>query len=66
MVNAAAPAIPPPLLDQLKTGGILVMPIGNVSLFQNLIKISKDFHGKIKKENLGGVAFVPLTGKYGQ
>jgi len=66
LVNAAAPAIPPPLLDQLKTGGILVMPIGNVSLFQNLIKISKDFHGKIKKENLGGVAFVPLTGKYGQ
>jgi len=66
LVNAAAPAIPPPLLDQLKTGGILVMPIGNVSLFQNLIKISKDFHGKIKKENLGGVAFVPLTGKHGQ
>ena len=66
LVNAAAPAIPPPLMDQLKTGGILVMPIGNISLFQNLIKISKDFNGKIKKENLGGVAFVPLTGKFGQ
>ncbi|HUU89459.1 MAG TPA: protein-L-isoaspartate O-methyltransferase [Candidatus Glassbacteria bacterium] len=66
LVNAAAPAIPPPLIDQLKTGGILIIPIGNVSLFQNLIKISKDFNGQIKKENLGGVAFVPLTGNFGQ
>ncbi len=66
LVNAAAPSIPPPLIDQLKTGGILIIPIGNVSLFQNLIKISKDVNGQIKKENLGGVAFVPLTGKFGQ
>lgn len=66
LVTAAAPAIPQPLLDQLKTGGIMLIPIGNASLFQNLIKISKEHDGKINKKNLGGVAFVPLTGKYGQ
>jgi protein-L-isoaspartate(D-aspartate) O-methyltransferase len=66
MVTAAAPTVPQPLIEQLKTGGIMLIPVGNVSLFQNLIKISKGIDGKINKENLGGVAFVPLTGKFGQ
>ena len=66
IVTAAAPAIPQPLINQLKTGGIMLIPIGNASLFQNLIKIKKGLDGEIKKENLGGVAFVPLTGKFGQ
>jgi protein-L-isoaspartate(D-aspartate) O-methyltransferase len=66
LVTAAAPTVPQPLITQLKTGGILLIPVGNVSLFQNLIKISKGIDGKINKENLGGVAFVPLTGKFGQ
>lgn len=65
LVTAAAPIIPQPLIDQLKTGGIMLIPVGNASLFQNLIKITKN-EGKINKKNLGGVAFVPLTGKYGQ
>lgn len=65
LVTAAAPSIPQPLLDQLKTGGIMLIPVGNASLFQSLIKIIKN-EDKIKKKNLGGVAFVPLTGKYGQ
>jgi protein-L-isoaspartate(D-aspartate) O-methyltransferase len=66
LVTAAAPAVPQPLIEQLKTGGIMLIPVGNVSLFQNLIKISKGIDGKINRENLGGVAFVPLTGKFGQ
>jgi protein-L-isoaspartate(D-aspartate) O-methyltransferase len=66
LVTAAAPAVPQPLIGQLKTGGIMLIPVGNVSLFQTLIKISKGIDGKINKENLGGVAFVPLTGKFGQ
>lgn len=65
LVTAAAPAIPPPLIKQLKTGGIMLIPVGSASLFQTLIKISKGKDGEIKKENLGGVAFVPLTGKFG-
>jgi len=65
LVTAAAPSIPEPLLEQLKPGGIMLIPVGSASLFQNLVKISKGSNGKIKEENLGGVAFVPLTGRYG-
>jgi protein-L-isoaspartate(D-aspartate) O-methyltransferase len=66
VVTAAAPEVPQPLLDQLKTCGIMVIPVGKASLYQNLMRITKEADGKIKRENLGGVAFVPLTGKYGQ
>jgi protein-L-isoaspartate(D-aspartate) O-methyltransferase len=65
VVTAAAPDVPQPLVDQLKPGGILLIPVGDLSLFQSLMKITKDSSGKIKQENLGGVAFVPLTGRYG-
>ena len=65
VVTAAAPNVPEPLIDQLKPSGIMLIPVGSVSLFQNLIKITKGVDGKIKQENLGGVAFVPLTGEYG-
>jgi protein-L-isoaspartate(D-aspartate) O-methyltransferase len=64
LVTAAAPDVPKPLIDQLKSGGIMLIPVGNASLFQNLTKVTKT-DGKIKQENLGGVAFVPLTGKHG-
>jgi protein-L-isoaspartate(D-aspartate) O-methyltransferase len=65
LVTAAAPDIPKPLMEQLKPGGIMVIPIGSVHLFQSLIKVTKGVDGKIREENLGGVAFVPLTGRYG-
>jgi protein-L-isoaspartate(D-aspartate) O-methyltransferase len=65
LVTAAAPDIPKPLIDQLKQTGIMLIPVGSLSLFQNLIKITKTSGGQIKEENLGGVAFVPLTGKHG-
>ena len=65
LVTAAAPDVPKPLIDQLKPTGIMLIPVGSLSLFQNLIKITKGTDGKTKQENLGGVAFVPLTGEYG-
>lgn len=65
LVTAAAPDIPKPLIEQLKSTGIMLIPVGSLSLFQNLIKVTKTADGKIKEENLGGVAFVPLTGKLG-
>jgi protein-L-isoaspartate(D-aspartate) O-methyltransferase len=65
LVTAAAPRVPQPLVDQLKSSAIMLIPIGSASLFQNLIKISKGSEGKISEENLGGVAFVPLTGEHG-
>jgi protein-L-isoaspartate(D-aspartate) O-methyltransferase len=66
LVTAAAPAVPEPLVDQLKPTGIMLIPVGSAALFQNLLKMTKANDGKIKEENLGGVAFVPLTGRYGQ
>jgi protein-L-isoaspartate(D-aspartate) O-methyltransferase len=65
VVTAAAPNVPKPLTDQLKPSGIMLIPVGSVSLFQTLMKITKEPDGKIKQENLGGVAFVPLTGEHG-
>ena len=65
LVTAAAPSIPHPLLEQLKPNGIMLIPVGRVSLFQRLIKITKDANGVTKEKNLGGVAFVPLTGEHG-
>jgi protein-L-isoaspartate(D-aspartate) O-methyltransferase len=65
LVTAAAPDIPKPLIEQLKPNGIMLVPVGSVHLFQSLIKITKGVDGKTKEENLGGVAFVPLTGRYG-
>jgi protein-L-isoaspartate(D-aspartate) O-methyltransferase len=65
LVTAAAPTVPQPLIYQLKPNGIMLIPVGSASLFQNLIKITKGANGKITEENLGGVAFVPLTGEYG-
>jgi len=64
LVTAAAPDIPKPLIEQLKDGGILVIPVGGLHLFQTLYKVRK-VGSKIFKENLGGVAFVPLTGRFG-
>ena len=65
LVTAAAPDIPKPLIEQLKPNGIMLIPVGSVHLFQSLIKITKEVNGKTREENLGGVAFVPLTGRYG-
>jgi len=65
LVTAAAPDVPTPLVEQMKLEGIMLIPVGNAYLFQNLLKVTKNTDGKIKRENLGGVAFVPLTGRHG-
>jgi protein-L-isoaspartate(D-aspartate) O-methyltransferase len=65
LVAAAAPKVPEPLVDQLTPGGIMLIPIGGRGLFQELLMIEKDEDGNISHRNWGGVAFVPLTGKYG-
>jgi len=65
LVTAAAPEVPPPLVEQLKIGGVLVTPVGSAHLFQSLIRVRKSGDGSLVRENLGGVAFVPLTGRFG-
>ncbi len=64
LVTAAAPSIPEPLTEQLVTDGILVIPVGSTYFYQTLLRIRKK-DSKLIEENLGGVAFVPLTGKHG-
>jgi protein-L-isoaspartate(D-aspartate) O-methyltransferase len=66
VVTASTPKIPKTLMDQLKSGGIMLIPVGSPFLFQNLIKLTKKEEGKIVEENLGGVSFVPLTGEFWQ
>ncbi|MFO7992277.1 MAG: protein-L-isoaspartate O-methyltransferase [Thermoplasmata archaeon] len=63
-VACAAPEIPPPLIRQLKVGGKLLLPVSS-GFFQELIRVTRTAEDKIKKEKLGGVAFVPLKGEYG-
>lgn len=62
-VTASAPDIPTPLLDQLKPGGKMVIPIGNFT--QYLYVVEKDETGRIEKKKWGAVRFVPLVGEYG-
>jgi len=65
LVTAAAPDIPQPLTDQLKSdGGILLIPVGSTYYYQTLYRTTRK-DTKLTREDLGGVAFVPLTGKYG-
>ena len=66
LVAAAAPSIPEPLIEQLAPGGIMLIPVGGRGFFQELMMIVKDEDGKVIQRRWGGVAFVPLTGKYGQ
>lgn len=63
VVSAAAPAVPPPLLDQLVEGGRLVVPEGERES-QRLVLYVKDETG-VRREEAGSVAFVPLIGRHG-
>ncbi len=61
VVTAAAPQIPPPLLEQLKRDGRMVIPIGTAFLVQQLLLVEKLADGTIRTEALLPVAFVPFT-----
>ncbi len=63
IITAAAPQIPKNLIDQLAEGGIMVLPLGDISL-QVLTKVIK-VDGQIKIEKYDYCRFVPLLGKYG-
>ncbi len=64
IVTAAAPDIPKPLIEQLKKGGKMVIPIGTRYL-QYLYVVEKDKDGRIKKKPVTSCLFVPLIGEYG-
>lgn len=64
LVTAAAPRIPPPLKEQLKDGGRMVIPVGEAYSIQDLIVVEKS-GGELREWTYGGCVFVPLCGRYG-
>ena len=65
LAAASGSHLPSPLVDQLKIGGSIVMPVGSPGWAQNLVKATKREDGSIEQSDLGGVRFVPLIGEEG-
>jgi protein-L-isoaspartate(D-aspartate) O-methyltransferase len=61
VVTAALGHVPPPLIEQLKVGGRLVMPVGEPGASQNLTVVEKTGPGKTRTHDFGLVRFVPFT-----
>ena len=59
LITAAAPEIPKTLLDQLKPGGLLVVPVGGGSV-QTMIRMKKLENGEFETEEFGAFRFVPM------
>ncbi|MEM4699330.1 MAG: protein-L-isoaspartate(D-aspartate) O-methyltransferase [Candidatus Nezhaarchaeales archaeon] len=65
IVTAASPDVPSPLVEQLKPGGRIVIPIGSPGFYQDLVLVEKSLDGRVSYKSLGGCVFVPLRGRYG-
>ncbi|BDV43154.1 protein-L-isoaspartate O-methyltransferase [Geotalea uraniireducens] len=64
MVTAGAPDVPNDLIEQLKPGGRLVIPLGNQAA-QTLVRITRNADGSFGREEITGCRFVKLVGKFG-
>jgi protein-L-isoaspartate(D-aspartate) O-methyltransferase len=64
VVTAAASHVPPPLIEQLKPGGRMVIPVGGRFMTQLLLLLEKGDDGEIVTRQIGAVRFVPLTGEH--
>jgi protein-L-isoaspartate(D-aspartate) O-methyltransferase len=65
MITCATPTIPERLVGQLKEGGRMIVPLGNEPFIQSLTLITKR-EGKIERQPLEDVVFVPMTGEMGK
>ena len=61
IVTAAAPEMPPVLVEQLAPGGIMVLPVGRSTTDQQIVRVTKNEDGSIQTEKLMAVRFVPLV-----
>lgn len=61
VVTAAASHVPPPLIQQLKPGGRLVIPVGGRFMTQQLLLLEKTDDGEVITRQIAAVRFVPLT-----
>jgi len=64
MVTAASSHIPPPLVSQLKPGGIMLIPVGSPFQVQQLTLAKKGKNGELTTRQMLPVRFVPFTGKH--
>ncbi|MBT8086943.1 MAG: protein-L-isoaspartate(D-aspartate) O-methyltransferase [Gammaproteobacteria bacterium] len=64
VVTAAASHVPPPLIEQLKPGGRMIIPVGPRFMTQTLLLLEKNDSGEVITRQYGAVRFVPLTGKH--
>jgi protein-L-isoaspartate(D-aspartate) O-methyltransferase len=62
---ASGSHVPTVLVDQLKPGGRIVMPLGDPHSVQSLVKLTKHADGRLEREDLCSVRFVPLIGEHG-
>lgn len=62
-VTCGAPRVPNPLVEQLRDGGIMLIPVGGLE-YQSLLRVRK-LGGRTLSEDLGSVVFVPLLGEKG-
>ena len=63
VVTAAPETIPPPLVDQLRVGGRMVIPLGPQAAAQELVVAEKQGDGSMVRRRVLPVAFVPFTGE---
>lgn len=64
VVTAAPDHVPQPLIDQLKPGGHLVIPVGDYPVAQELVLLTRKEDGTVTRQTLMGVRFVPFTGEH--
>ncbi|RMG61235.1 MAG: protein-L-isoaspartate(D-aspartate) O-methyltransferase [Deltaproteobacteria bacterium] len=62
VVTCAAPHVPPPLVEQLKPGGRMVIPVGQPFMTQTLMLVEKREDGAVQTRGILPVVFVPLVG----
>jgi len=64
VVTAAASHVPPPLIEQLKPGGRMIIPVGGRFAVQYLLLLEKAASGEVVTRQITAVRFVPLTGEH--
>jgi protein-L-isoaspartate(D-aspartate) O-methyltransferase len=64
VVTAAASHVPPPLVQQLKPGGRMIIPVGGRFMTQQLLLLEKTFGDEVITRQVAAVRFVPLTGEH--
>ena len=66
LITAAAPEIPQALVDQLKVGGMMVIPLCENEEHQTMLRLTKQEDGTLKREEFGDFRFVPMLKGVGE